>query len=861
MMTRHKPMAASDLLAHTAFVTAMARGVLGRDGETEDVVQETWLAALRGTGPRKPGALRSWLGSISRRRAQDLRRKQATRARAERNAHRTGLSPSTAELAARAEVGRTMVSSLLALPEPYREVLLLRYYEELRPREIAARLDVPVETVRTRHRRALEQMRARLTASKGGDARAWAAVLLRWVGPGTSVPVAPLWGGIGVALALLLLAGAGLGAFLWLRGSDEEQSGTVTAVTPLRPDEQRPVLDGLPDEDEPPAADDLAGKEEPESPAPPSGHTVSGFVRDAEGRPVMGIPVRYSLKRPRKEGAPWSKDDWRLSEAYTDAKGVYRIEGLATGALWLNLLSERGFGPSHEVDHDLEADWTHDFVVQGALQFAGRVIVPGGEPARLWLDFREEQPGGAWGNVWGVRKLTLPPDGRFAFTAMRPGVYGLHVQAEGAAKYEARLELLENTLDHEIRLHAGRTLEVSLVLPEGLETARPSRFWLRPTAGGWQRTGTFDEKGRVRLESLPEGACTFYVRVHQKEGEAYRELLIERTVPVEIGAGTSSLELAIVKDEEIGLHVTTPDGASGLRGVLHVQGSPAGKVAVPFQVEPKADGTQRTVWPGIDSTWPPQRRTTEAGSLRIPGLPPGEYGVRIEATGYEPYVARLRVDGPAQLEVQLRPRRGQLIRTSIKSRYYRIQARPAGAAPDEWEQILWRDARVMISGHMPPGVREAFLGPGRYEFRLISREFMEARTGPLEVRDDGPPLVLTFDTWPGARVHGRVLTGGSAGHGPNLLLHLFRLQDGTELVRLEPKEAHGRDGRFEIRGLAPGTYTLSGSITGTPPLATFVVEDEDVRVDVTLPGAAGALDADVVEPNPSAPAAPERPDR
>ncbi|MCP5065239.1 MAG: sigma-70 family RNA polymerase sigma factor, partial [bacterium] len=196
MTTRQsKPLEAGELLQHTAFVTAMARGVLGRDPLADDAVQETWLAALRGAGPRKPGALRSWLGSISRRRAQDLRRKQAVHDRLEGQAAQPGAEPSTAELAARAELGRTMVAAVLALDEPYREVLLLRYYEDLPPRAIASRLGLPVETVRTRTRRGLERLRAGLTRSRGGDGKAWSAVLVRWMGAGSAGPATA---GVGV---------------------------------------------------------------------------------------------------------------------------------------------------------------------------------------------------------------------------------------------------------------------------------------------------------------------------------------------------------------------------------------------------------------------------------------------------------------------------------------------------------------------------------------------------------------------------------------------------------------------------------------------------------------------------------------
>src|SRR5262249_58880487 len=83
--SRPSPPTASDLLEHAEFVRAMARGVLGADDRVEDVVQDTWLAALSRGKP--PSRLRSWLASVSRRRAWDVRRKDGTRRRHEPQAH------------------------------------------------------------------------------------------------------------------------------------------------------------------------------------------------------------------------------------------------------------------------------------------------------------------------------------------------------------------------------------------------------------------------------------------------------------------------------------------------------------------------------------------------------------------------------------------------------------------------------------------------------------------------------------------------------------------------------------------------------------------------------------------------------
>ena len=68
-----------------------------------------------------------------------------------------------ADVVEREERRRAVVAAVLALAEPLRDAVLLRFYEGLPPREIARRLAVPVETARTRVKRGVEQVRARLT--------------------------------------------------------------------------------------------------------------------------------------------------------------------------------------------------------------------------------------------------------------------------------------------------------------------------------------------------------------------------------------------------------------------------------------------------------------------------------------------------------------------------------------------------------------------------------------------------------------------------------------------------------------------------------------------------------------------------
>ena len=138
-MTERSTPRPETLLQHAAFVRAVARGVLRSDDFVDDVEQETWIAALQGADRRK-GPLRSWLGGVARRRAADHIRSEVARRRRESSAARFDTDPSASDVAVRAEMGRRVAGAVAALEEPYRTAVLLRYFDDLPPRKIAAQL-------------------------------------------------------------------------------------------------------------------------------------------------------------------------------------------------------------------------------------------------------------------------------------------------------------------------------------------------------------------------------------------------------------------------------------------------------------------------------------------------------------------------------------------------------------------------------------------------------------------------------------------------------------------------------------------------------------------------------------------------
>jgi RNA polymerase sigma-70 factor (ECF subfamily) len=136
-----------------------------RDRDAADDVQqqvyaEVWRRAAQYDASR--AGLLTWILTIARSRAIDhLRRRVPEPVSSDEMLRLTGDggTPSETELA----LDRWRAAELLAvLPDHERELLRLRFYEELSQTEIASRLDLPLGTVKARMVRALRKLRAHI---------------------------------------------------------------------------------------------------------------------------------------------------------------------------------------------------------------------------------------------------------------------------------------------------------------------------------------------------------------------------------------------------------------------------------------------------------------------------------------------------------------------------------------------------------------------------------------------------------------------------------------------------------------------------------------------------------------------------
>lgn len=139
--------------------------ILGRVDEAEDAAQETFLAAYRSIGAfRGDGLAAAWLSRIATRESwrRAARSRHAARVSTSLDEHgddqlQDPSDPLGETLSA--ERGDQVRRAVARLPQPYREVVSLRFLSELSIPDIAAVTNRPEGTVRTQLHRGLERLR------------------------------------------------------------------------------------------------------------------------------------------------------------------------------------------------------------------------------------------------------------------------------------------------------------------------------------------------------------------------------------------------------------------------------------------------------------------------------------------------------------------------------------------------------------------------------------------------------------------------------------------------------------------------------------------------------------------------------
>lgn len=329
------------LLAHERWLRPLVRSLVHGD-EVDDVLQETWLAAIEG-GPRA-GSARGWLATVARNFARIRRRTSMRRERREALVGECEPQRSTLETVEKLALQGELARALAELQEPFREAVVLRYHDGLSYDEIAKLQGIAVDNARQRVKRGLERLRHRLQGSRGPDWRAgFAAIALGEPGR-VAVPVTAKTLGVGAwimshSIRIAIAASIVVAAIFTIDAVRSVEPGAPRAPGPLpaavASSSESPQKTAAPSLERQRVAANEPGSGVPESEQP--AHT--GSVLDVLGRPLVGVRVlailadEVSADAVRERALP--EDPWQLAQpvAVTGQDGRFEIDSSQSIAL------------------------------------------------------------------------------------------------------------------------------------------------------------------------------------------------------------------------------------------------------------------------------------------------------------------------------------------------------------------------------------------------------------------------------------------------------------------------------------------------------------------------------------------------
>jgi len=554
-----------DLLAHDAWIRALVRRLLRDEHAVDDAVQDTWMRALE-RRPRVGGRFRFWLRRVARNAALVRRRDEARRDRRERACAREEGMPSTSEVVERHERRTLLSRAVLELDEPYRSTILYRFFENRRPREIAAELEIPVATVNTRIHRGLEFLRARLDRDFGGDRHGWSEALLpllrtfslRTSAAGGAASASALTGAlvmsvkmkIGIAAIVLL----GVAAIFWSQGSEPVLPETETAKGTAGGKEQPPAAAGAPSSAR---AERVTPAFEPAttSPSPPAAAAavvrdgfITGTVRNEGGEPLPGATVRaFGFS---KTGESRATEERELLRTETDANGVYALGPIRTWSY--HEVIEASAKDHYTERREAQLGTVQHFVLGRGGMLSGSVRVAGSDspcPGALVKAVRTtahsafRTPMGQRVTTTGIPTRT-DARGEYHFTGLRPGTYRLSVFP--------RLNPGRDPAPPWVEVRAGGEAVQDLMVSSGypLHGTVTAKDTGEPIEGAVIRVGDnpaqrvrTDKNGRFELPGLPYNDSAFlmvsadgFADAHQQvyfralQGKAEKSFALERAV-------------------------------------------------------------------------------------------------------------------------------------------------------------------------------------------------------------------------------------------------------------------------------------------------------------------------------------------
>ena len=780
------------LLAEGQALRALAASLLGRGSGVDDVVQESYRLALAARAT-EGGYLPQWLRVTLRHLARGWRRGEIRRVAREQVVAR-GREDHDGDplaLAQQAEFARDVAAAVHALEEPFRKVVVLRFWHGLLPEAIAAQLGVPRNTVRSRLQRALERLRERLDAAHG-DRRAWLLPLVPFATSPRALPwrelAAPatktLLGAILMttktkivaALASVLVLAVG-----WIAWPRSHTPGNVPPNTPGGAGNTVAQGDLEPARGAGTAADAPA-REAIDAPKVAAATTGSLLVRAeyadepkiAAGRTIIVAPP----------GA-----DFRVGtrRAVTDAEGIARFDDLPPGTVRVETPLITVDASWAEIVPGTSTECT--LQLRGGMTVTGTVVDAGGVPVGSAI-VEAAHPGMQGSDAAPI--AVTATDG--TFTIRECLVYCLvGARAEGhAASNLYWLEGKRGSTEHvRIELRPNGSAVGGIVLgPTG-----------EPVADAVVRVG---DGPTDALLSGPHGAPPLPAQVRTDAAGHFRAIGVPAgTQPVQVRTATLAPwrgTCEVAAGQTVAVRVVLAAGVTCSGIVRGEGGEPAPDASV--SVGDTSDFLRLRTRSGPD------------GTFTLTGVPVGEFDVAAKLDRVGKATARLRGQPGETVRCELQLSNGLALRARVLdaagapiSRVH-VRVEAEGEGPRWTSDAFSGDDGAFVIADCPSGRTLALLASKRDHVTLQRRA----------VQPGGPELELRLqrDTAPKARITGRLLrpdgspaTGEEVGairsetrSGAQLEVAATVRDDGTFVIEAPAGEWNGRvllKGHPEIR--------------------------------------------------------------
>ena len=152
------------------FVAGLLRDPAMAEDVTSEALWDVWRGAEKFAGRSR---VRTWMFTIARNKAISALRKRRESALDDTFAERIADDADTPETSSqKASVAENLQDCVLQLGDKHREIVHLVYYQEMSIKEVAAILEIPENTVKTRMFHARKQLA--LIAEKAGLGTSWA---------------------------------------------------------------------------------------------------------------------------------------------------------------------------------------------------------------------------------------------------------------------------------------------------------------------------------------------------------------------------------------------------------------------------------------------------------------------------------------------------------------------------------------------------------------------------------------------------------------------------------------------------------------------------------------------------------------